>query len=183
VCDAKAAIARRSNASGPLAIAGCRVRVLDECGLAFLCGSFRPGLAHFLDQGVSLPTSGGCTFSRLFCEFAQYCGSTPQFFNDVDRRESFVVVALVRRHDAVILLDGRRDRVVGSARNLGPLVGVDVLQENPPSRRHKSFCFSDRGGTVAKVLYVLGLTVKLLLPILENRPDRIDGERLGRLQN
>jgi hypothetical protein len=94
---------------------------------------------------------------------------------NVDLDES-VVVALVRQHDGVILLDRR-------PRNLPPLVGVDVLLENPPSRRDKSSRLSDRSGTVADVFDVLGVTVKLLLPIFEDRSDRIDGERLGRLQN
>jgi hypothetical protein len=93
-----------------------------------------------------------------------------------------VVVALVRQHDAVILLD-RLACSDFSVRNLGPLVGVDVPQENPPSRRDKSLRLRDRSGSVADVFYMLGLTVKLLLSILEDRPDRIDSERCGRLQN
>jgi hypothetical protein len=152
-------------------------------GLWFLRGSQRSGLSHFVNQGAGLITSGGRLFSGLSREFAQLFGIDPQFFKRLDPDASLVVVVeLVRQHDAVILLDGRPG-VSDSTRNLGPLFGVDVLYENPPSRRDKSFRLSDRSGTVGNVFDVLGLMVKLLLPILEDRSDGIDGERLGRVQN
>jgi hypothetical protein len=147
-----------------------------------LCGSFRSGLSHFVNQTAGHATLGRRARDGLSREFVQLFGSAPQLFKNVDPGVGGRA-ARMRQHDAVILLDGRHDLVLDSAQISDHSSVSMFLQENPPSQRDKSFRLSDRSGTVADVFYVLGLTVKLLLPILEDRPDRIDGEKLGRLQN
>jgi hypothetical protein len=139
-------------------------------GRQMLCGSSRSRLAYFVNQ-----TAGHATLRRRACnglsrEFAQLFGVDPQLFNDVDPRASLVVVvALMSQHDGMILLD-RRPGVFSIQLAISDHASVlNVLQEKPPSRRDKNLRLSDRSGTVAVVFYVLGLTVKLLLPILEDR--------------
>ena len=50
-------------------------------GLAFLGGSQRSGLSHFVNQGACLPTSSRCAFSGPFRVFVQVFEIQPLFFN------------------------------------------------------------------------------------------------------
>jgi hypothetical protein len=72
-------------------------------------GSQRSGLSRFMNEGAGPITSGGRSFSGLSRECAQLFGVDPQIFDNVDPPgESVVVgVALMRQHDAVILVDRR----------------------------------------------------------------------------